>query len=765
MSYYLLLFTYYFLTPPRFFLVFMMEIAEPMLAENISLTDALRRYFGFSAFKGNQETIIQSILDGNDTFVIMPTGGGKSMCYQLPALMMEGTALIISPLIALMKNQVDSIRSYAENDNVAHFLNSSLSRSQIKEVKADITSGQTKMLYVAPETLTKQENIDFFTSVNISFVAVDEAHCISEWGHDFRPEYRRIRTMLEQMQKQIPVVALTATATPKVRIDIIKTLRMRNPQEFVSSFNRDNLFYEVRPKGKKEDVEKSILQFIKGLAYPSGIIYVQSRKTADDLSELLRVNGLRAAAYHAGLEAKVRNETQDGFLMEDIDIIVATIAFGMGIDKPDVRFVIHYDIPKSIENYYQETGRAGRDGLEGHCIAFYAHKDILKLEKFLRDKPVAEREMGGQLLSEIIAYSETAACRRRFLLHYFGEEYNDTHCSEFKMCDNCRTQRPQMEAKAEIQLILRAVQELNGNCHLKEIVSFLLGENSKSILDFKYNLLPSFGQGLAHDVHFWSSAIRQCMLNNLLSKDIEHYGLLKLTASGESFIAKPHSFKVSLNHNFIQEMHDAEEAADAAGSSVLDPELLQLLKDIRRRVAKRRNVPPFVVFLETSLEEMATRYPLTLDEMKNIHGVSEGKARKYAAEFLTAIQQYVEDKDIERPVDFVVKTVAKKSQAKVTIIRSIDRQIPLEDIARSLSIKLEELLEELDTIVLSGTRINIDYYIEEHVDESVSEAIIDYFRTATTDSIDTAYKSLKDEDITLEEIQYVRLKFLSDFGN
>jgi ATP-dependent DNA helicase RecQ len=744
----------------------MMEIAEPMLTENMDLTDALRKHFGFSAFKGNQEQIIQSILDGQDTFVIMPTGGGKSMCYQLPALMMEGTALIISPLIALMKNQVDSIRSYADADTVAHFLNSSLSRSQIKDVKADITNGLTKMLYVAPETLTKQENIDFFTSVNISFVAIDEAHCISEWGHDFRPEYRRIRTMLEQMQKQIPVVALTATATPKVRVDIIKTLRMRNPVEYVSSFNRDNLFYEIRPKGKKEDVERAILQFIKGLPSPSGIIYVQSRKTADDLSELLRVNGLRAAAYHAGLEAKVRNDTQDGFLMEDIDIIVATIAFGMGIDKPDVRFVIHYDIPKSIENYYQETGRAGRDGLDGHCIAFYAHKDILKLEKFLRDKPVAEREMGGQLLSEIIAYSETAACRRRFLLHYFGEEYSDKSCSESKMCDNCRSIRPQMEVTAEMQLILTAVQELNGNCHLREIISFLLGENTKQILDYKFNLLPSFGKGTAHDIHFWSSAIRQALLNNLLYKDIEHYGLLKLTTQGSDFLKKPYPFSIALNHNFVQEMHDAEEAAEeAAGSSVLDPELLQLLKDIRRRVAKRRNVPPFVVFLENSLEEMATRYPLTLDEMKTIHGVSEGKARKYAAEFLTAIQQYVEEKEIDRPMDLVVKTVAKKSQAKVNIIRSIDRKIPLDDIARSSSINLEELLEELDSIVLSGTRINIDYHIEDNIDESVCESIIEYFRTAETDSIDNAYKELKSEDITLEEIQLVRLKFMSDFGN
>jgi ATP-dependent DNA helicase RecQ len=730
-----------------------------------TLPAALQRYFGFNTFKGNQEAIIQSILDGKDTFVIMPTGGGKSLCYQLPALLSEGTAIIISPLIALMKNQVDSIRSYAESEKVAHFLNSSLSRAQIKEVKADIMSGETKMLYVAPETLTKQENIDFFDSVNVSFVAVDEAHCISEWGHDFRPEYRRIRTMIEQMHKEIPVVALTATATPKVRVDIIKTLKLRDPQEFVSSFNRDNLFYEVRPKGKKEEVEKSIIQFIKGMSSKSGIIYVQSRKTADDLSQLLRVNDIKAAAYHAGLEAKLRSDTQDAFLMEDVDVIVATIAFGMGIDKPDVRFVIHYDIPKSIENYYQETGRAGRDGLEGKCVAFYAHKDILKLEKFLRDKPMSEREMGTQLLSEMIAYAETSSCRRRFLLHYFGEEYVDTHCDEHKMCDNCKFPRPTTDAKKEIRLALKSIQELNENCHIKEVVSFLVGEETKTILDFKYNQLPTFGKGKDKDEHFWSSAIRQAMLSNLIYKDIEHYGLLKLNQTGKDFIQSPKTFVMALNHDFVQEMHDAEEAAEAAGTSVLDPVLFNMLKDIRKRVAKKRNVPPFVVFQDPSLEEMATRYPLSIEEMKNVVGVSEGKARKYGAEFLSAIKQYVEENEIERPVDFVMKTMVKKSQSKVTIIKSIDKKIPLDLIAKTLEISKDDLLDEMDMIVSSGTRINIDYYIEEKVDESVIETIEEYFMEASSDSINEAYKILKEEDITLYEIQLVRLKFLSDVGN
>ncbi len=734
---------------------------------NINLEDSLKQFFGFDKFKGTQREVITSVLDGHDTFVIMPTGGGKSLCYQLPALMVEGTALVISPLIALMKNQVDSIRSFTDSDSSAHFLNSSLTRTQIKAVRKDIRDGKTKLLYVAPETLTKTENIEFFSETNISFIAIDEAHCISEWGHDFRPEYRRIRSMIESMNKDIPIIALTATATPKVRLDIVKTLRMKDHNEFVSSFNRDNLYYEVRPKAKEEDVRKNIVQFVKSMNGQSGIIYVQSRKTTEQMAKLLRVNDINAAPYHAGLEAKVRSDTQDKFLMEDIDVIVATIAFGMGIDKPDVRFVIHYDIPKSIENYYQETGRAGRDGLGGKCIAYYSHKDILRLEKFLRDKSVSEREMGTQLLSEIIAYAETPSCRRRFLLHYFGEEYAEESCSKEKMCDNCKYPRQKIEAKQDVLLALQATEQLLENCHLKEIVDFILGSKTKNILDFKYDKLSLFGKGKHKDGHYWNSILRQALLNNLLVKDIETYGIIKLTPKGRAFIKQPQPFEIALNHDFVKEAVAAEEAAEAAHSAadVLDKTLFDVLMRLRKRVGKQKDVPPYIVFQEASIKSMATRYPLSIEEMKHIYGVSQGKARRYGREFIKAIQDYVEENNIERPVDFAIKSVAKKSKNKVTIIQSIDKKIPFDDIAATLGLSMEDLLHEMYMIVNSGTKLDISYHLEETLDEEVQEDIYDYFMTASSDSLDQALEELKEDDVSIEEISLVRLSVLSEKGN
>lgn len=738
-----------------------------METHNISLEDSLKKFFGFDKFKGTQREVMTSILDGHDTFVIMPTGGGKSLCYQLPALMVEGTALVISPLIALMKNQVDSIRSFTDSDTTAHFLNSSLTRTQIKAVRKDIRDGKTKLLYVAPETLTKPENLQFFSETHISFIAIDEAHCISEWGHDFRPEYRRIRSMIERMNKDIPIIALTATATPKVRLDIVKTLRMQNHKEFVSSFNRDNLYYEIRPKAKEEDVLKNIVQFVKSMNGKSGIIYVQSRKSTEQIAKLLRVNDINAAPYHAGLEAKVRSDTQDRFLMEDTDVIVATIAFGMGIDKPDVRFVIHYDIPKSIENYYQETGRAGRDGLEGKCVAYYSHKDILRLEKFLRDKSVSEREMGTQLLSEIIAYAETPSCRRRFLLHYFGEEYQDSSCTEKKMCDNCKYPRPRMEAKQDVLLALEATEQLLENCHIKEIVDFILGNKTKSVLDFKYDKLSLFGQGKGKDNHYWNSILRQALLNNLLIKDIETYGIIKLTPEGREFIAHPKPFEIALNHDFVKEAEVAVAAAEAAhtAADVLDKALFDLLMRLRKKVGKQKDVPPYIVFQEISIKGMATRYPLSIEEMKNIDGVSQGKARRYGREFIKAIQEYVEENAIERPMDFVIKSVAKKSKNKVTIIQSIDKKIPFEDIAATLGLSIEELLHEMYMIVNSGTKLDISYHLEETMDEEVQEDIYDYFMNAASDSLDKALEEMKEDDVSLEEVALVRLSVLSEKGN
>jgi len=727
-----------------------------------TLHEALHTFFGFDKFKGNQEAIIKSVLAKNDTFVIMPTGGGKSLCYQLPGLMLEGTAIVISPLIALMKNQVDSIRGYSQNNEVAHFLNSSLTKSQMRQVRHDITENRTKILFIAPETLTKEENIEFFKQVNVSFVAVDEAHCISEWGHDFRPEYRRIRAMLDAIGSEIPVVALTATATPKVQSDIVKNLNMQDHNTFISSFNRENLYYEVRPKLKKEQTLKQIVQVIKGMPNQSGIIYVQSRKSAEDIAKALRVNDIKAAPYHAGLDAKTRSQTQDDFLMEEVDVIVATIAFGMGIDKPDVRFVIHYDIPKSIENYYQETGRAGRDGLEGRCVAFYSYKDILRLEKFLRDKPVAEREMGTQLMQEVMSYAETTSCRRRFLLHYFGEQFDEDDCNE--MCDNCRHPKERVDVKEEMKTALNAILQLDENYVMKTMVDFVRGKASKQIKDYNFDRKELFGVGAVKDETFWSSVYRQATLNDLLRKDIETYGLLKMTEKGRDFLEKPHAFKIPIDHNYEKEVAaDVEEAKSSA--AVIDDTLMKMLKDLRRRESKRHNVPPFVIFQDASLEDMSTHYPISMDDMVNISGVSKGKAMRYGRPFIRLIKEYVEENNIERPSDFVMKQVANKSKVKVNIIQGIDRKVPMEDLAEANNLSMEELLNEMYAIVLSGTKVNIDYYVEENVDEYSREDIEDYFMEAETDSLEEAINELADDDITTEEIQLVRIKFMSDKGN
>jgi ATP-dependent DNA helicase RecQ len=730
-----------------------------MLKTHDDLLKSLKTYFGFDQFRGQQLSIIESILNNQDTFVIMPTGGGKSLCYQLPALVSEGTAIVISPLIALMKNQVDLIRSYSSVDNIAHFLNSSLNKAQIKAVKDDLTNGFTKILYVAPESLVKEENIEFLKSIPISFVAVDEAHCISEWGHDFRPEYRKIRKMINSINENIPILALTATATPKVQTDIMKTLNMKAPNIYKDSFMRHNLYYEMRSKINKESAQKEIVKYIKKEAGKSGIIYCLSRKSTEAVAEFLTVNGIKAAPYHAGLEGSKRNEHQDKFLMEEIDVIVATIAFGMGIDKPDVRFVIHYDVPKSLENYYQETGRAGRDGLEGNCITFFSPKDIDKMEKLLRDKPVAEKEIGTQHLAEMEAYSVSSDCRKKFVLQYFGENMVGDQCKG--MCDNCKNPKPKINATKEVQVLLELIHTINEQHAFPHLLNILIGKLSNDVKSFNHDKLASFGAGKENDLLFWESVYRKALLEGLIIKDIEQYGILKLTAKGKDFIKNPQHIDISIHHVF--ETNEDDDEVSSNKSQALDENLFNLLKSIRQQEAKRKKVMPWVIFMDPSLEEMATLYPITIDELSKISGVSSGKAMKFGKPFVEAIEKYVEENDIDRAEDFSgVKNVANKLSNKISIISLIDKKIPLGDIAKSRKIPLDDLIHDLESIVQSGTKVNIKYHLEDEVDEDIQEIIFEYFAEANTDSPEAAFKALKDDDVEMEEIRLCRITYISE---
>ncbi len=726
------------------------------MTEKNQLLEQLKKNFGFDKFKGNQEAIIENLLEGNDTFVLMPTGGGKSLCYQLPSLLMNGTAIVISPLIALMKNQVDAMRNFSEEDGVAHFINSSLNKGAIEQVKEDIRGGKTKLLYVAPESLTKDEYVEFLKTVEISFYAVDEAHCISEWGHDFRPEYRRIRPIINEIGKA-PVIALTATATPKVQHDIQKNLGMNDAKVFKSSFNRPNLYYEVRPK--TSNVDKDIIKFIRNNSDKSGIIYCLSRKKVEELAAILRANGISAQAYHAGMDAASRSKTQDDFLMEKINVIVATIAFGMGIDKPDVRFVIHYDIPKSLEGYYQETGRAGRDGGEGQCITFYSNKDIQKLEKFMQGKSVSEQEIGKQLLLETANYAESSVCRRKTLLHYFGEEYNEENCGN---CDNCLNPKKQVEAQEMLCTVIEAIITLKENFKADYVIDILQGRETSEVTAHLHDDLECFGSGMGEEDKTWNAVIHQALIAGYLSKEVENYGILKVTNKGRKFLQKPVSFKITKDNDF--EETEEEAPARGGGSCAVDPTLYSMLKDLRKKMSKHLGVPPYVIFQDPSLESMATIYPVTLEELQNIPGVGQGKAKRYGGEFCELIKKHCEENEIERPEDLRVRTVANKSKLKVSIIQSIDRKVALDDIAMSKGIEFDELLEEIEAIVYSGTKLNIDYFLNEIMDEDHMLDIYDYFKESTTDKISDAMDELGN-DFTEEEIRLVRIKFISEMAN
>ncbi|MGL5683193.1 MAG: DNA helicase RecQ [Marinifilaceae bacterium] len=721
----------------------------------IDLHAKLKEYFGFDTFKGNQEAIITNVLEGKNTFVLMPTGGGKSLCYQLPALILEGTAIIISPLIALMKNQVDAMRGFADTNDIAHFLNSSLSKNETLQVKEDVINGKTKLLYVAPESLTKESNVEFLRQIKISFFAVDEAHCISEWGHDFRTEYRRIRPIVEQIG-QAPIIALTATATPKVQSDIQKNLGMMDAEVFKSSFNRNNLFYEVRPKN---DPERDIIKFIKQHQGKSGIIYCLSRKKVEDLAQFLQINGIRAEAYHAGMDPATRSQNQDKFLKEDVDVIVATIAFGMGIDKPDVRFVIHYDIPKSLEGYYQETGRAGRDGGEGICVTYYSYKDIQKLEKFMQGKPIAEQEIGKQLLLETVSYAESSLCRRKVLLHYFGEGYKQENCG---CCDNCQFPKKEFEGKEYVIEALELVKEVKEKFKVEHLVNILLGESNSAIKSYNHDQLEQFGIGKRKSKQFWTMVYRRSLISLLIEKDIEQYGVIKLTKEGEQFLKEPKEFMLMEDHNFEESEESVQESK--GGVSALDDTLFAILKDVRKKIAKANDLPPYVIFQDPSLEDMCINYPITIEELANIQGVGIGKAQKYGKQIVDVIKQYVDDNDIERAQDMVVKTVANKSKFKVYIIQNIDRKINLEDIASSQNLSFDELIKEMEAIVFSGTKLNIDYYLDEILDDEQQGEIIEYFMEADSDNIADAVEDF-DGDYAEEDLRLMRLKFHSKHGN